>query len=236
MKIDMMRFYTRTNEQGCIETACVLRISENKTNYSSIGIAKQNPIDKHNEYIGRKTAITKSILRFKKKDNRRLIWQYFHDNFPKPETQWVKVSDNASVIIDEPPTDYIFDNLDEKYLKTVEAIIKSGGTCSNLGIFCQADCPFYDCVKKYLFDLYPLTSEEANERTLSFANSYLRQLDAKREDKPLSIAITEIKFRENDVNGSIEYGYQVSFNSKSFFDIDNISTLIAKAIIEGKNG
>ena len=234
MKIDMMRFYTRTNEQGCIETACVLRISENKTNYSSIGIAKQNPIDKHNEYIGRKTAITKSILRFKKKDNRRLIWQYFHDNFPKPETQWVKVSDNASVIIDEPPTDYIFDNLDEKYRETVEAIIKSGGTCSNLGIFCQADCPFYDCAKKYLFDLAYFAGEVGNERTLSFANSYLRQLDAKRDDKPLSITVTQIKFGGYVVGNHLEYKYQINFKSKTHFDLDNIGNTLIDTLEEMK--
>ncbi len=223
MKIDMMRFYTRTNEQGCIETACVLRISENKTNYSSIGIAKQNPIDKHNEYIGRKTAITKSILRFKKKDNRRLIWQYFHDNFPKPETQLkypieVKVPTIEQMRTQE--TDYVFDNLDEKYREKVELICNYNGDC--VGIPCY-DCPFQKT--NCFYD---------NSVTLSRANSYLRQLDAKREDEPLSITVTQIKFGGYVVGNHLEYKYQINFKSKTHFDLDNIGNTLIDTLEEMK--
>ena len=178
MKIEMMRFYTRKNKQDCIETVCIVKFRGDLDSGTLMGNAIQNPMDRHNEYIGRKVALTRLMKEIQFKTTRELIWQHFHKHFPKPE-----VSDNVTATVqDEPepiakcePTDYVFGNLDEKYRKVVEYISKQG-ICINIS--CK-NCPFRGCYDKYRNG----QSGENRVVMLRVATSYLNQLNAIRDAK-----------------------------------------------------
>ena len=84
MKIKM-KFYTMINEKGCVETCCYLDIGDG---FEYFGTSKQNPLDKHNEHIGNRTALIELLTgesdSFTRK-NRLEIWQHFHEHY-KPES------------------------------------------------------------------------------------------------------------------------------------------------------
>jgi len=84
MKIVFMRFYTRHNEQGCIETACIVKFKGSIDEGTLMGNAKQNPIDGHIEYLGRKVAFSRAMKKVIFKPTRKKLWQYFHKHFPNP--------------------------------------------------------------------------------------------------------------------------------------------------------
>jgi len=80
-----MKFYTRINEQGCVETACQLDIGDG---FEYFGTSQQNPLDKQNSHIGNRTALIELLNgesdSFTRK-SRLKIWQHFHEHY-KPKT------------------------------------------------------------------------------------------------------------------------------------------------------
>jgi len=86
MKIVFMRFYTRHNGQGCIETACIFKFHSDDycTGRTFTGNANQHPADHHVGYIGKKVAFARTLEMIRTKDQRRGLWQYFHKHFPNP--------------------------------------------------------------------------------------------------------------------------------------------------------
>ena len=86
MKITQMKFYTRVNENGCTETACIIKANHEKKSFTLTGESKRNPKDINNEYIGKKVAVKRAISDFRHKCNRKLTWDYFFDNFTTKNT------------------------------------------------------------------------------------------------------------------------------------------------------
>jgi hypothetical protein len=115
-----MRFYTRVNEQNCIETFCCIRTGK----IAIVGNSKQNPQDEHNEYIGRKVAVTRAINSQSSKEHRTQLWQYFHKHYPKPtgKPQGAKPEIN------------------ETHLKSVRKMLKDG-SCAVISCYTGV-CPF----------------------------------------------------------------------------------------------
>ena len=74
-----MKFYTRINSQKCIETACILTLSNGKLHGTASGESKCNPKDINNEYVGKKIAASRAISKFKTKFIREAAWNYFFD-------------------------------------------------------------------------------------------------------------------------------------------------------------
>jgi hypothetical protein len=85
MKIKM-KFYTVINEKGCVETCCYLDIGDG---FEYFGTSKQNPLDKHNEHIGNRTALIELLTGESNsftRNTRLKIWQHFHEHY-KPESE-----------------------------------------------------------------------------------------------------------------------------------------------------
>ena len=137
-------------------------------------------------------------------DNSGQCWTYNQKEIQELlEPYWIHKSDNVSLAIqDEPPTcpilvkiptidqmrtqktDYVFDNLDEKYREAVEKIIDNHTRGSSVygSMVCNtvrcSDCPFR------------VSQCASGKGFMEVAQSYLRQLDAKRDkvDKLTKIA------------------------------------------------
>jgi len=176
MKIKM-RFYTRIRSNGCVETLCYLQTTVTKEVIRA-GIARQNPLDTHSEYMGRKTAL-KNLLSASllPRGMRKPIWEHFHEHYPKPG--------QMNIWLDEPPTklkwhrwkeQYEFYDLDESKRQSAEKMIESGGDCGDFAYITCMNCFMNDdCVTENPTSI-------SDEESLAMAKSYIRQLDKKRDN------------------------------------------------------
>ena len=137
MKIDM-RFYTRINEHGCVETACHIRFGDDILYY---GLARQNPLDTHDGHIGRRTAL-KSILYQTTipREQRKEIWQHFRENYPelKFEPQETATFDNSLIVTEIQVQQY---QKGDKIAYTHNVSFRSDkryGTCDIAGLMFRA--------------------------------------------------------------------------------------------------
>ena len=81
-----MRFYTRINEKGCVETICTCRLGKEPCLLTSFaGISKQNPMDTHNEYTGKLVAFKKMLAGIADRETRAQAGKHFHEHY-KPES------------------------------------------------------------------------------------------------------------------------------------------------------
>ena len=80
-----MRFYTRINEQGCVETACIVWYEDKVGGGVFMGNSIQHPNDKHDEYLGRKLAFRQALKSVEGENYRHALRHHFKCHY-KPES------------------------------------------------------------------------------------------------------------------------------------------------------